>query len=217
LWTVTSRSFGLPISFWLQPFGRGVDIPRDGPPSANVPWVGSDWCAATTTPRSITLPWMMACQSDVRFLLPSAIDCGMKTQTLDADAFAAALLANPGLQARDLGAIDGNARLSDDLFGRPVNGRFIEVRTIGRPFDEAASDPDHCRILAGDPVIEVRGDLGAWLMLIDVDGQLVVIRVSAGGHDGPSGAEASGRGYGPGVNESLFRSMLDTIHDISFE
>ena len=45
------------------------------------------------------------------------------------------------------------------------------------------ADPDHCALLpepgTDDPIIEIRHDIGALFVLLDVDGELVVIRASS--------------------------------------
>ena len=81
------------------------------------------------------------------------------------------------------------------------------------------SDPDHCTLLpepgTDDPVVEIRHDIGALFVLLDVDGELVVIRASADGHDSGSHQGAVARGYATADDEALIH-LLGLVRDIRF-
>jgi len=117
--------------------------------------------------------------------------------------------------------------------GTPADSRFTIVppglladrypaRVIkidgSRAFDGTTTDPGHCRLLpepgSSDPTIELRGDIGAVLILLDVDGRLIVLRVADGGYDARTGAEAASRGYGR--DDAVLAVMLQIISEIRF-
>jgi hypothetical protein len=207
---LSGSTFGLRVTFWLDFFGGN---PSRAPES--------DWCAGTASPRSIVLPYLMGCVADARILRPSAVRCGTATDQPGVDELALAILRNPLLGAEDLGPIAGNDWLPPRLFADPVPaGRVILIGgkapgPITAGVDLTKPDPDGCLIVADSPNVEVRGDLGVLLILLEVRGELVIIDVSGGGHDGPSMSAARQRGYHDS-DTGFFHALLGTIHDLSF-
>ncbi len=57
--------------------------------------------------------------------------------------------------------------------------------------------------------------MSALFVLVDLDGELVVIRASSAGYDAPSGSEALSRGYALG-DETELRHVLGLITGIQF-
>jgi hypothetical protein len=212
--TLASTRFALPVSFWLDAAGGDASNPVA---------VQSDFCAARVTEREVILPVRSSCVGDLRILLPSAVDCGTPDRHPDASALAAAILANPGLHARDLGPLDTSTALPAGFVRGAHDGRVIDVPGDARPFSDQASNPDGCRIEPGSPgalatpAIEIRGDLPARLILLDAGGELVIVRLSTGGIDGPSGAAARhGRIDGEQDAADLYWTLLTRMHDLSF-
>jgi hypothetical protein len=211
----TSSRFGLPIAFKLDAFG-----------GLRVAGKGTDWCSydsaaqgpyLRTSARTILLSWLMGCVHQVWFIRPASVDCGTLTPHPDAAALAAAIMANPGLATpRDLGAVTSKGVLPAALFLQAHQGRVIDV-TRSRPFDPNAVNPDHCRLLpepgSGDPAFEVRGDIASRLVLIDVNGELLVLLVAPAGYDATTGAAAKARGYDSGA-PSMYGPLLSTIYDV---
>jgi hypothetical protein len=203
--TLTGGPFGLPVSLWLDGFG-GDD--------ANASTQGSDFCTSTVTGRTIVLPWLAGCVENLRILLPSSVSCGTASQSPDAWTLAAAILANPGLGALDLGSLASTDSLPPGFISGADDGWVIDVPGTVRPFDAAATDPDRCAIDTATR-LEVRGDTMARLILLDVGSQLVVIRLGTG-VDGPSIAAARRRGYGVAGEEDATWAILARVHDLSF-
>jgi hypothetical protein len=146
-----------------------------------------------TTDRSIVMHHVKGCVDEIDIVRPWAVDCGTVDAHPRSTELGTVLLAHPGLEARK-----GSAAAARQLF---VTVPAFEVIAIdrGRDFDDTADDPDRCRLLpepgSGDDTIEIRGDVSQRLVLLDVDDELVVIRLSVGGHDRVTGAEAAQRGY----------------------
>src|SRR4029078_12836558 len=129
-------------------------------------------------------------------LVPSAVNCGTADGHPTVEVLAAAMLAKTGLGARDLGRVDSSSALPRGLLHGVDAGRVIDVPGTARAFVHDSVDPDECMIEAGKPSIEVRGDVAARFLLLDVDGDLVIVRMAPGGYDGRSAKEAHSRGYG---------------------
>jgi hypothetical protein len=51
------------------------------------------------------------------------------------------------------------------------------------------------------------------LILVDVGGELVIVRAGSAGYDGPTGAAAEARGYG---DLGVLDSMLTGMYDVEF-
>ena len=209
---LSGSTFGLPLTLWLEYFGRD---PSSAP--------GSDWCAATTSPRQLVLPWRGACVADLRILRPSAVRCGTTTEQPGVDELAQAILRNPLLAAEDLGPAAGSAWLPPRLFADPAPTGRVFLIGGSTPFpaptglDTTRADPAGCLIVADAPNVEVRRDLPVLLILLDVRGELVIIDVSGGGYDGPSMTAARARGYRAASGAyGFYRDLLSTIHDLSF-
>jgi hypothetical protein len=205
---VTSSGFTVPLSFRIDPRAKDAELGST-----------SDFCAAVATEREITLHWTIyACISELRILAPSAVSCGTGDTHPTAQVLAAAMLAKPGLDARDLGPVSSSSSLPPGLLRGGNTGRVIDVPGTGRPFVHHSVDPDGCLIEAGRWPIEVRGDIAARFVLLDVDGQLVIVRAAPGGYDGPSESIARNRGYAgdPDRTVEVYGEMLGAIHDLSF-
>jgi len=67
-----------------------------------------------------------------------------------------------------------------------------------------------------DPVIEIRGDLSAQLVLVDVDGELVILRASGGGYDAVSGGTAV-RNLRATMDATSLAHLLGNILNLRFE
>jgi hypothetical protein len=209
--TYTSNRFRPRVTFKLPPRG-------DWPEGGRTDWcspLGSDAPVPYTSAGTIRLQYTPSCISDLRIIHPYAIDCGTADAHPDAAAFASAILARRIAGARDLGTLQSAGVVPGNLLAGVYQGRVIRIDGSGRTIDSATDDPDHCRILPApndqDPTIEIRGDLAALLVLIDVRGELVVLRVApSGGYDGRTSADARGRDSIPGLMES----MLGRIHDL---
>jgi hypothetical protein len=208
LQTLASARLAVPVSFWLDGFG-GSD--------AEAKTRGSDFCAAVVTDRAIVLPWLMGCVSELQILVPSVVRCATPDLHPNAEALAAAILAKPALDARDLGPLGSSAALPPGLLRGVDGGRVIDIPGTARPFTRGGPNPDGCLIQFAHPDIEIRGDLAARLLLLDVGGDLVIVRMAPGGFDGQSAEEAHRRGYGvERDNDALYRAMLERMHELSF-
>jgi hypothetical protein len=186
----------------------------------------TDWCspreesdASTprTSARAIVLAWRYACISDLRIIRPFAVDCGTPDTHPDAAALAAAILARPGIDnVHDRGTLQTPQAVPPGLFLGRYSGRVLEI-IRSRDLDPKAIDPNGCRLLpepgTGDPTIEVRGDMNATLILVDVGGELVVIRAGSAGYDGRTAAAGEARGYG---SVDVLGAMLTGIYAIEF-
>jgi hypothetical protein len=202
----TSKYFEPAVTFQVHDAGAGL--------------VESEWCPPIdTSAHVITFSHIHACVWQVQFINPVKVDCGTADLQPDAEALATAILANPGMSAAtDLGPIEASKNLPKDMFAEPYRGRVIRI-VAGRTFDGTATNPDHCRFmpddLSDDPTIEIRGDVTSMLVLIDVDGQLVVVRASVGGYDAPTGTDARERGYAL-AGPDAFDHLLSVNYDIRF-
>ena len=204
---LTSSTFGVPIRFVLDPFGNN--------PANQLAPGSSDFCDARVSARAIVLPWLMGCVSDLRILLPEAVDCGIVDPPADAESVARRLVTHPNLGARDLGSLDDTTSLPEGFVTGAARGRVVDIPGNARPFDGDAVNPDGC-VLRGDPDIELRADMPQRLVLLDVGEQLVVLRVSGGGYDGASGSAARARGYGADDIDDLFDVIVRRVHGLTF-
>jgi hypothetical protein len=211
----TSSAFKPQVAFRLFGLGQKPNTSQE-----------TDWCSPlesdpptpSTSARAIVLAWKYACLSDLRILRPFAVDCGTRDTHPDAAALAAAILANPGLgHIHDRGTLQTPEAVPTGLFLGTYSGRVLEI-IRSRNLDPKAIDPNGCRLLpepgTGDPTIEIRGDMNATLILVDVGGELVVIRAGSAGYDGPTAAAGEARGYG---SVDVLDAMLTGIYDIEFK
>ena len=154
-----------------------------------------------TTDRSIVLHHVKGCVDEIDIVRPWAVDCGTVDAHPRSAELGAALLAHPGLAARK-----GAAAAARRLFVTAPSFLVIAIDR-SREFDATADDPDHCQLLpepgSKDDAIEIRGDVSQRLVLLDVDDELVVFRLSVGGHDRVTGAEAAERGYADGGSDTF--------------
>lgn len=154
-------------------------------------------------------------------LRPATVSCDTPDSSPSVDELAAALLGNRGLKAVDLGRIEDDALLAGQVFAGPMRGRVIQVPGNARPFDPEVADPDACLLgfdaASGDRPVEIRGDMFAYLVLFEVGGELIVLRVDDAGYDGPSGRVVRRGGYDGDSAGALVQGMLQTIHDLKFE
>ena len=203
----TSRLFEPSITF-------GVSPRTEGQP-------GGDICIPVdTSSRSIVLAHPKSCVGDLRLIRPWAVACGTAGDHPDADALAAAILAIPATtSSKDLGDLQAANAVPPGMFAERYHGRVVEMLGYGPLFATDVDDRDHCRLLpepgTNDPVIEIRRDMSALFVLVDVNDELVVIRASEAGHDRASGAEAQSRGYGQGGADQL-RHLLGLVNGIRF-
>jgi hypothetical protein len=210
----TSSLFKPQIAFRLRAMGPNQDT-----------GLVTDWCSPRdsdspsphASSRAIMLAWETACVSDLRIIRPFAVDCGTPDAHPDAAALAAAILAKSGMgHVHDFGTLQTSGAVPPALFLRTYSGRVLEI-IRSRDLDPKATDPDGCRLLpepgTGDPTIEIRGDMNATLILVDVGRELVVIRAGSAGYDGPTGAAGEARGYG---SLDVLDAMLTGIYDIEF-
>jgi len=210
----TSSVFEPRVAFHLRGLGQRPGTGQE-----------TDWCDARsseaptpqTTPRELVLAWKYGCVSDLRFIRPFAVDCGTPDAHPDAAVLAAAIMARPGIDnVHDLGTLQTLGAVPPGLFFGTYQGRVLEI-IRSRDLAPSVIDPDGCRLLqepgTADPVIEIRGDQNVKLILVDVGGELVVIRAGSGGYDGPTGADAESRGYG---DLDVLDVMLTGIYDIEF-
>jgi hypothetical protein len=210
----TSRAFKPQVAFRLRGFGQK---PNTGQPT--------DWCspgepdASTprTSARAIVLAWREGCVSDLRIIRPFAVDCGTPDAHPDAATLVAAIIARAGIDnVHDRGTLQTPEAVPSGLFLETYPGRVLEI-IRSRDLDPKATDPDGCRLLpelgTGDPTIEIRGDMNSKLILLDVGGELVVIRAGSAGYDGPTAAAGEARGYG---SLDVVGVMLTGIYDLGF-
>jgi len=172
-----------------------------------------------TSPRMIVLAHPHSCVEDLRFIRPWAVDCGAAGEHPDADALAAAILAIPGIPASvDLGDLAAGADVPAGTFREPYHGHVVRMSYRPLTRDSELDDPDHCRLLpepgSSDPAIEIRHDINALFIMLDVDGELVVVRTSSMGHDKSSRRGAVAFGYSADDDELLH--LLRLVRDIRF-
>ena len=210
--TYTSRRFEPWVTFRLEA-GLGGMYFRPSP---------------DTSARSLVLPYRNG-TGEIRLIRPYAVDCGTPDPHPDAATLAAAILTMPGMSnVRDLGTdpYQNEDAMSTNLVSGTYPKRVLLIDASSRPFEPGVSDPDRCRLLAEpggiDPTIEIRGDMTALLLLTDVGGELVVVRVSEQGYDAPSGAIRLREGYqsnadllaGPTPIYLGDISDLETVYDL---
>lgn len=195
---LTSSTFGRPILFWVDTFGNNPASPSGDSPS--------DWCLVETGDHWLSLEWKMACRWNVRILLPDGVACGSAPVRPTADQLAAAITAKGSLHAADLGPI-GDQLDDGVLFSVPPSGHWVVVHG-GRPLDATAVNPDGCVVTAGTDRWEVRADIPQTLLLFDVGGELVIIRL-ADAQDGPTALGADG------TLSLASTKILSTIHDLT--
>ena len=211
----TSIAFKPQVAFRLRGLGQRANT---GQPT--------DWCspreldASTprTSARTIVLAWKYGCVDDLRIIRPFAVDCGTPDAHPDAAALAAAILAKPTIDNVFYhGILEAPGALPPSLFLGTYPRRVLEI-IRSRDLDPKATDPDGCRLLpepgSGDPTIEIRGDMNSTLILVDVGGELVVIRAGSAGYDGPTAAAGEARGYG---SIDVLDAMLTGIYNIEFK
>ena len=182
--------------------------------------VAGFWCTPTTSARTILLPYLSGCVSQLWFIRPASVECGTPTTHPDSAALAAALLANPKLTVTDRGTLASTTALPAGFNLGGYAGRVLDINVAGsRGFDPHAVDPDHCRLLpdpgSGDPTFEAREGLASRWVLIDFNSELIVLLLAPQGYDGPSGAAAQARGYGyePGIFGLLQSGITDLTID----
>jgi hypothetical protein len=211
----TSDRFQPRITFRLPAFG--------GKPVANQ---DTDWCPfagensgyTKTSARMFLLAYKPACLSHIMVLRPYAVDCGTSTQHPNAAALTEAILANPTLGAIRLGESLSPANALDrwSLGADPITGLAVTRSSSVAP---GVRDPNGCVILpepgSADPTIEIRADMSAVLYLFDHHGELMVVRESAGGYDGPTGAVAEERGDAGFVE--LMDRLVTYMADVAIE
>ena len=211
----TSSAFKPQVAFRLFGLGQKPNTSQ-----------ATDWCSPLdsdpstprTSARAIVLAWKYGCVSDLRVLRPFAVDCGTPDTHPDAAALAAAILTRPGIDnVHDRGTLQTPEAVPTGLFLGTYSGRVLEI-IRSRNLDPKAIDPNGCRLLpepgTGDPTIDIRGDMNATLILVDVGGELVVIRAGSAGYDGPTAAAGEARGYG---SIDVLDAMLTGIYDIEFK
>jgi hypothetical protein len=172
--TYTSRLFEPRVSFRLmtrdgyrQPFGAETDV--CSPVNTGNP--------ADTSSNVIVLRHPKMCAATLSIVQPWAVDCGTPDAHPDATTLAAALLADPGLGASDLGGPGSvGALLPGTLLG-DVHGRVLKLSRVGG--GGAVAPPRGCRLLSAPgnvaAPIDIPGDIDGPLVLLDVDGKLVVM------------------------------------------
>ena len=164
--------------YWCLPMGSGV--------------------SREMSPRSIVVAYAKGCVSDMRLIRPWAVDCGAAGAHPNAASLEAAVQQALGDGALDRGDLQAAAPAS--LLVGTYSGRVIAIGGKARAFDSSVTDPNHCRLLpepgSGDPIVEIRSDMSALLVLLDVHDELVVLRVADAGYDSPSGVAARARGTG---------------------
>ena len=180
-----------------------------------------DFCPSVeSSSRSLVLAHPKGCVEDLRFIRPWAVDCGSAGEHPDANALATAILAIPATSgSTDLGDLPSAGAVPPGMFADQYQGRVVEMLGYNPLFQADVVNRDHCRLLpepgSDDPVIEIRRDMSALFVLIDLNGELIVIRASVAGHDAASGRDAQSRGYGQGGSEEL-RHLLGLVYDIRF-
>ena len=184
---VTSHLFQPKVTFTVTPRSLGQ--------------TAGDICPfPITSARTIVLAHPKGCVEDLRFIRPWAVACGTADDHPDAAALAAAILAIPGTRpAVDLGdrddpettptacsAIRTAAVSSGCQAGARRSSRTFPIRTTAGCSRSLAPTIRRSRSAA---------DIGAHFILLDVDGELVVIRASLGTRlREPRGGDL--RGYG---------------------
>jgi hypothetical protein len=164
---LTSERFRPRVSFILRRFENSLHGEE------------TDWCLGpSTSERMIRLQWLYACEDAFWLIRPYAVDCGTADEHPDATELASAILAKlGGKQVRDIGDISAAPGL--DLAAH--TGRTLLITTTEA--SQHVVDPDPCRLLpepgSGDPTLTIRDDEDSLLMLMDVAGELVVLRAPA--------------------------------------
>ena len=162
-----------------------------------------EWCMPVwTSSRLMVFSHAKSCQSQLRVMRPAAVDCGTPDAHPDADALAAAILANPAMAAAvDVGMLQTPGAVPDGMFGAEYHGRVVQIQARLAPF--AGAQP--CRLILDpgtmNPFLDITGDLSMRLVLIDVHGELLVV-------------QAGGDGSG-GTTE--FMHLLSIDHEIRFD
>lgn len=145
---------------------------------------GTEFCGADTSFRSITLGHAKSCNQRIRVLRPWAIDCGTPDAHPDATTLAAALVARPGMPARDIGNVGGAADIPPNLLAEPYAGRVVEIFGTGRQSDTPDPGAGHCWILpeprTSDRLIDIRPTDQTVMVLLDVRGELIVLEFTDG-------------------------------------
>ena len=170
--TLTSEHFRPRVALVMQPIA-GLHGER------------TDWCPdVSISERMLVLRWLYSCRAELRLIRPFAVDCGTPDEHPDAAELAAAILAKPGrMQVRDMGDLSAFAEEAPgfDLSGH--TGRTLLI-TSGR--SQGQSDQDRCLLLpepeTGDPIVAI-GGAKSLLMLMDIDGELVVLQTTGGDGD----------------------------------
>jgi hypothetical protein len=179
----------------------------------------AEFCFLRSSANEIVLQHLRGCVDELRIIHPLVTDCGGQDDQPDSGTLAAAMLARPGLGAKDLGPIVPGENVPATLFAIPVQGRVMEIPG-GRAFDDDVNDPDGCRLLfdatAEPNAVEIRGDMSDRFVLVDHRGELIVIRAGTGGHDARSGKDAHQRGYGS-ADAELFDHMIESIEMIGLD
>lgn len=180
---------------------------------------GNEFCILDTSPTSVVLGHVTGCVDDIRIVRPSDVECGRLDRDPVAATLAEAILAKRSIGAIDRGPLVPGGNVPAALFATPLPGRVIDIPGT-MTFDAQTDDPDHC-LLAVDGLsdIELRRDLTARLVILDVGERLVVIRAGVGGHDRASAIAAHDRGYGTGALAARVESidhMLEQIYAIRF-
>lgn len=204
----TSSVFGQPTTFKLTARNPGEPSTIDVCP---VP---------STTPRWMVFAHPMGCHDELQFIRPWAVACGPIGDHPDADHLATAILAiPPATVSTDLGDLTTPGAVPPGMFGNQYHGRVVEMVGSGPAFDASVVDPNECRLLpepgSKDPTVEIRGDIGALFVLVDVDGELVVIRAFVAGYDALTNAGAQARGLTQG-DEEVLRHLLGLVTDVRF-
>lgn len=142
--------------------------------------LGSDWCMPIpTTARTMRFHHPKSCADNLLVVRPASVDCGTPDAHPNADALAAAILANPRMaRATDVGSLQTPDAIPAGMFAEPYHGRVLQVNARLAPF--VGDEP--CRLLddAGThALLDITGDLTMRLVLVDVHGELVVFAASA--------------------------------------
>jgi len=148
----------------------------------------TDWCPnISTSERTLTLRWLNACREELRLTRPFAVDCGTPDEHPDATALAAAILRMD--RVRDMGDLTWFAKLAPSFDVGGYTGRALLTGAAA----EESQRPDQagpCRLLpepgTSDPTIEITGHTPGLTVLMDIDGELVVLQAPV--FDGAPGA-----------------------------
>ncbi len=165
----TSTAFGLPTSFRMT--------------HLEAYFQETEWCTSRsrTTSRSITLAHAEPCRgSGLMILRPFIVECGTAEDHPDARTLAAAVIAHPRFAAaRDLGTLQTSGAVPGELFAEMYTGRAIEFFDASVATTDEAIAAAPCRFVmdrrSANGTLEIRGDLNARLVLLDVRGELVVL------------------------------------------